>query len=179
MTLEETHARHLVELGFLQEVLVELGYATHLVERSEQAPYHTLLVNLEPDELGRPRQLALNFYPVDEALIANSLLLQYYLLLPVALNAAGARRVREWLPEINSQTVLGHFGLDAEAQRLHFRYVQALPRDEVITAEAVEDVLTLVTYSPLLYAAALEGLANGSLRLAEARAQVQARLGQT
>ena len=86
---------------------------------------------------------------------------------------------RLWLPEINSQTVLGHFGLDAEAQRLHFRYVQALPRDEVITAEAVEDVLTLVTYSPLLYADALEGLANGSLTLAEARAQVQARLGGT
>jgi hypothetical protein len=132
---------------------------------------------LEPDEQNRPRQLALNFYPVGQDLAAHSLLLQYYLLLPIALDTAGARRVAGWLPEINNQVVLGHFSLGDQTNQLHFRYVQALPRDEVITAETVTDVLTLVTYSPVLFAAALEGLGNGSLTLAEAQAQVQARLG--
>jgi len=176
---EELHARHLVELGFLEEVLNELGYTTQLVEKSGQVPYHTLLVALEPDEQARPRQLALNFYPVGEDLAPHSLLLQYYLLLPIRPKGAGAQRVRDWLPEVNSQVVLGHFGLGETAGQLHFRYVQALPRDEVITSEAVADVLTLVTYSPLLFLPALEGLADGSLTLAEARAQLQASLGGT
>ena len=174
---DETQARHLVELGFLEEILNELGYSTQLVEKSAGLPYHTLLAALEPDGQERPRQLALNYYPVDEDQVEYSLLLQYYIALPFALDEAGLARVREWLPEINNQVVLGHFSISDEQKQLAYRYVQTLPRDEVITTEAVADVLTLVTYSPVLFAEALEGLATGKLSLEQARKEVRKSLG--
>jgi hypothetical protein len=167
-----------VELGFLEEILDELGYSTQLVEKSAGLPYHTLLVALEPDAQERPRQLALNYYPVDEDQVEYSLLLQYYIALPITFDEAGLGRVRAWLPEINNQMVLGHFGITDEQKQVHYRYVQALPRDEVVTTEAVADVLTLVTYSPVLFASALEDLAAGKLTIEQARKQVKKTIGQ-
>jgi hypothetical protein len=172
---DELHARHLVELGFLQNILRDQGLASELVERSEQVPYHTLLATLEPDADERPRQMAMNFYPADPELVPDTLLLQYFIVLPVQMNAAGAARLREWLPEVNNQVVVGHFSLSAsEPLQLHFRYVQALPSANVVTAEAVTDVITLVSYTPLLYQNALEDLAAGDITVAQARANLAA-----
>jgi hypothetical protein len=56
-----------------------------------------LLVALEPDADERPRQMAVNFYPADPELVPNTLLLQYFIVLPVKMNAAGAARTR-WQP---------------------------------------------------------------------------------
>ncbi len=182
MSQDEIHARHLAELGFLENIVRDLGLTAQLVERSEQVPYHTLLVDLEPDAQERPRQMAVNFYPADPELVAHTLLLQYFIVLPVALDEAGAARVREWLPELNNQVVVGHFSLSGpgaaagQTPQLHFRYVQALPSDEVITSEAVADVMTLVSYTPLLYQNALENLAAGLTTIDQARASLKADL---
>lgn len=177
MSQDEIHARHLAELGFLEDIVRDRGLSAQLIERSEQVPYHTLLVELEPDAQERPRQMAVNFYPADPELVADTLLLQYFIVLPVAQDEAGAARVREWLPEINNQVVVGHFSLSSpsagQAPQLHFRYVQALPSDEVITAAAVSDVITLVSYTPLLYQNALEDLAAGTITLDQARASLK------
>jgi hypothetical protein len=177
MSQDEIHARHLAALGFLADVVRDMGLTAQLVERSEQVPYHTLLVDLEPDAEERPRQMAANFYPADPELVRDTLLLQYFIVLPVKLDRAGAARVREWLPEVNNQVVLGHFSLSVgEPQQLHFRYVQALPSDKVISAEAVSDVMTLVGYTPLLYQNALEDLAAGDITVEKARANLAAQL---
>ncbi len=176
MSQDELHARHLVELGFLQSILRDRGLPAELIERSDVVPYHTLLVDLEPDADDRPWQMAVNFYPADPELVQATLLLQYFIVLPVLLDEAGAARVRAWLPEVNNQVVVGHFSLSvAEPPQLHFRYVQALPAEAVISAAAVSDVLTLVAYTPVLFAGALAGLGAGTLTLAQARAQVMAR----
>lgn len=182
MSQDEIHARHLAELGFLEDIVRDMGLGAQLMERSEQVPYHTLLVDLEPDAQERPRQMAVNFYPADPELVANTLLLQYFIVLPVALDEAGAARVREWLPEINNQVVVGHFSLSGagaeagQAPQLHFRYVQALRSDEVLSAEAVSDVITLVSYTPLLYQNALEDLASGDITLDQARASLKSQM---
>ncbi len=179
MSEAEIHARHLAELGFLEDIVRDMGLSAQLVERSDQVPYHTLLVELEPDAQERPRQMAVNFYPADPELVADTLLLQYFIVLPVALDEAGAARVREWLPEINNQVVVGHFSLStstSEAPQLHFRYVQALLSDEVVSAKAVSDVITLVSYTPLLYQNALEDLAAGTITLEQARASLKAEM---
>lgn len=179
MSQDAIHARHLVELGFLQNIFRDQGLAAELVERSEQVPYHTLLVALEPDADERPRQMAVNFYPADPELVPDTLLLQYFIVLPLTMNAAGAARLREWLPEVNNQVVLGHFSLSAsEPLQLHFRYVQALPSANVITAEAVTDVITLVSYTPLLYQNALEDLAAGDITVDQARANLAAQMSE-
>ena len=178
MSLEELHARHLVELGHLQAILADKALTSVIAERSDELPYHTLLVELEPDADERPRQMAVNFYPADPELVADSLLLQYFLVLPVRFDAAGAARLREYLPEANNQVVVGHFSLtNAEPFQLHFRYVQTLPADSVLRAEAVTDVLTLVTYTPLLYQNVLEDLAAGDITVEQARAHQAAQLG--
>ena len=180
MREDEIHARHLAELGFLEDIVREMGLGAQLMERSEQVPYHTLLVDLEPDAQERPRQMAVNFYPADPELVADTLLLQYFIVLPVTLDEAGAARVREWLPEINNQVVVGHFSLSGSgagaAPQLHFRYVQALPSGKVISAEAVSDVITLVSYPPLLYQNALEDLASGDINLDQARASLKSEM---
>jgi hypothetical protein len=179
MSQDEIHARHLAELGFLEDIVRNMGLNAQLVERSEQAPFHTLLIDLEPDAEERPRQMAVNFYPADPELVPNTLLLQYFHVLPVTITAAGAARLREWLPEVNNQVVLGHFSLSTgQPQQLHFRYVQALPSDEVITAEAVSDVITLVSYTPLLYQNSLEALAEGDITVEQARANLAAQLNE-
>jgi hypothetical protein len=179
MTADEVHARHLAELGFLAEVVRDQGLNATLIERSEQVPFHTLLEDLEPDAEERPRQMALNFYPADPELVRDTLLLQYFLVLPVKVSEAAAGRLREWLPEVNNQVVLGHFSLSGDQPpQLTYRYVQALPADNVIGPEAVNDVMTLVSFTPLLYQNALEALADGDMTLAQARASVAAQLGE-
>lgn len=178
MNLEEIYARHLVELGHFQAILADLGLNSTLAERSDQVPYHTLLVELEPDADERQRQMAVNFYPADPELVGDSLFLQYFLVLPFRFDAAGAARLREYLPEANNQVVIGHFSLStAEPYQCHFRYVQTLPADSILRAEAVTDVLTLVSYTPLLYQNVLEDLAAGDITVEQARANQAAQLG--
>jgi len=176
---EEIHTRHLAELGFLEDIVRDMGLNAQLMERSQQVPYHTLMVDLEPDAEERPRQMAVNFYPADPELVPDTLLLQYFIILPMKINEAGAARLREWLPEVNNQVVLGHFSLSAgQPQQLHFRYVQALPSDQVLSAEAVTDVITLVGYTPLLYQNALEALADGDMTVEQARANLAAQMNE-
>ena|SRR5260221_8902275 len=179
MSQDDIHARHLAELGFLQDIVRDMGLNAQLVERSQQVPYHTLLIDLEPDAEERPRQMALKFYPADPELVPNTLLLQYFIVLPVKITEAGAARLREWLPEVNNQVVLGHFSLSTgQPQQLTFRYVQALPSDDVLSAEAVSDVIRLVSYTPLLYQNALEALAEGDMTVEQARASLAAQLNE-
>ncbi len=179
MSQDQIHARHLVELGFLQNIVRDQGLNAVLVERSEQVPYHTLLVDLEPDAEERPRQMAVNFYPADPELVPDTLLLQYFIVLPVKMDEAGATRLREWLPEVNNQVVVGHFSLSASGPlQMHFRYVQALPSASVVTAEAVNDVITLVSYTPLLYQNAFEDLAAGDISVEKARANLAAQMSE-
>jgi hypothetical protein len=174
MSQEEMHARHLVELGFVEAIVHDLGLKAQLMERSEQVPYHTLLVDLEPDAQERPRQMALSFYPVSADQVEHSLLLQYYIVLPVTLEGDGLARVRAWLPEINNKVVLGHFGITDDQHQLHYRYVQALPADELIEADTLQDVITLTGYTPLLFQNSLEDLAAGDITLEQARANLAA-----
>jgi hypothetical protein len=179
MSQEDVHTRHLAELGFLADIVRDMGLTAQLVERSEQVPYHTLLVDLEPDAEERPRHMAVNFYPADPELVPDTLLLQYFIVLPVMIDKAGAARLREWLPEVNNQVVLGHFSLSTgQPQQLHYRYVQALPSDSVISAEAVSDVITLVGYTPLLYQNSLEALADGDITVERARANLAEQLNE-
>lgn len=171
---EMMYARHLAELGFLEQAVSDLGYTSELIERSEQVPYHTLLVNLPADGQGRAFQVALSFYPIDESQLEHSLLLQYFIALPFAVNASAAPAVLAVLPELNNRVVLGHFGLSADLRQLHYRYVQALPNDDILSAEKVADVLLLVSYTPTLFADVLAALADGQLSAEAARSRVEA-----
>lgn len=173
--VDETMAtQHEVEFGFLEDVLREMGYGhLQLYERSDELPYPTLAVGLEPDPAGRDWNMALTFYPTDE--LDSVMLLQYYIQLPFELEPAGMERVAALLPSINRRLVLGHLGITEEEGAVHYRYVQALQSDELITRERVADVIKLVTFSPLLFEEMVEKLGTGVISIEEARAAVRAR----
>ncbi len=170
----QIHARHLAELGHLEAIVTGMGYPAQLLERSPQLAFHTLLVGLEPDARRRPKQMALTFYPVGEETVENTLFLQYFVDLPFDVSHEGTARVSELLPDINNKLVVGHFGVTAGQNRLHYRYIQALPADRIIAREAVEDVIVMVSYTPLLFEEILEELAEGQVSLAQARIRLEA-----
>ena len=172
MSMDEIQARHLVELGFLEDIFNDRGYTTHLVEKSNEIPYHTLLVNLEADAAGRSRQMALTFYPVSEEDVEYILLLQYFLEMPFDINPDQTGAIAELLSYVNVKVVLGHFGITEGKNKLHYRYVQALPNQDVVSKEAVSDVITLVTFTPLLFGDVLEAMAAGKISLESAKRQV-------
>ncbi len=176
MNEEMAQARHLVELGNLEGIFEGMGYSAHLVERSREIAFHTLLVGLEPDSNGRPKQMALTFYPLGGEDEERTLFLQYFVDLPFSVDEAGLTRVKELLPDINNRLVVGHFGITADQDRLHYRYVQALPADDIVTAEAVEGVIAMVTYTPLVFEAMLEELALGEISVEQARTRLEDRL---
>jgi hypothetical protein len=178
MNQEQIHARHLVELGQLEAIFTEMGYAAQLVERSPQIAYHTLLVGLEPDATGRPMQMALTFYPLGEDDLENTLLLQYFIELPFELDEKGLARAIDLLPHINNKAVVGHFGVTDGQNKLHYRYVQALPLDKIVTQEAVVDVIVLAEYTPVLFGDVLEEIAEGKISLEQARAKVDEKYAQ-
>jgi hypothetical protein len=178
MTQDEVHARHLVELGYLEQIAAEMGYPARLEPKSKEVPYHMLLLGLEPDAKGRPMEMTLTFYPVGDDDVENTMLLQYYVELPMEVDRPGLSRVRELLPDINNQVVLGHFSISDSQNRLHYRYVQALRADQLVSAAAVTDVMTITSYTPAAFEDILEALAKDEISVEQARAQLDARYAQ-
>ena len=170
---EQIQDRHLAELTRLESIAEEMGYPTELIKRSGEIAYHTLLLGLEPDAGGRAKQLALNFYPLSKEDVEHSLFLQYFVDLPIVADEDGLARIREVLPDMNNKVILGHFGIGAGTQRLHYRYVQTLPADEMVTLEAVADVILMTGYTPMVFEGLLEELAQGTISVEEARARVE------
>jgi hypothetical protein len=172
MNEEEMQTRHVAELAFLESVVKEMGYPTRLLEQSEELPYPSLLVGLEPDAGGRPLEMACTFYPLSDEL-ENTLLLQYFVEFAAGLDDAGLARIRELLPELNNRVVVGHFGLTVGTNKMHYRYTQALRLDDVIGEESVGDVLMLVTSTPVLFGDLLARVAGGGISIAAARQEIE------
>ncbi|MFL7808418.1 MAG: hypothetical protein AB8I80_07295 [Anaerolineae bacterium] len=177
MSDDITNAQHEVELGFLEDIFVALGYdSVHLFERSEELSLPTLAVGLEPDAKGRGKNLALAFYPVAEFEDTN--FLQYYIELPFEVDQEGQERLLPLLPYVNQRLVIGHFGMTDGENKLHYRYVQALPSLDMITEDKVKDVIAIVEYSPVLFEGILEQTATGVVSLDQARRLVEQQLSE-
>lgn len=175
MTTAQGQTWHLAQLRILDSILQEMGYPTHLLERTAQIPQPVLLVKIAMLGERPPLEMALGFYPVDPQQVKHTLLLQYFMELPLRPDDEGLRRVVELLPDLNGKAVLGHFSVDSGRRSLIYRYVQTLPAGEPITQSAVADVMVLVGYTPALFIDLLEELAGGQLSVEQARTQLAAR----
>jgi hypothetical protein len=160
MNSELINARHLVELGYLEAIVQNLGYGTHLIEASASVPYHTLSVQLEPDSQGRTREMSCTFYPLSDEETPNLLLLQYFLELPFEITQGAHQPVNELLMVLNNKTVLGHFGIAETQKRVHHRYIQTLPASDLLAEEATADVVTLFNFTSLMMGKAIEAVAT-------------------
>lgn len=170
-TQTQMYARHLVELGFLENLVNQMGYSTELIEASKDVPYHTLLMNLDSDQQGRPRQMTLTFYPIDAEQFENTLLLQYFLELPFSLKPGAIDEVNKLLIYLNNKAVVGHFGITQGQNKLHHRYVQTLPSDDVVNEDIASDTIMLFNYTSILFGSILESVASGEMSAAEAQKQ--------
>jgi hypothetical protein len=172
---EMVQAEQRAALGLIADVVAQLGYDRRIIERAADVPYDTLLVDVPPTTAAEaPYQLALTFYPVADDELADTLLLQYYIALPITPTPATRGAVLELASDINNQLVLGHVGLTAGVAQVHFRYVQALSADRAPAAADLSSVLLLVAYSLRLFDSAIRGVADGSLTLDEARKAIAA-----
>ncbi len=168
----QMYARHLVELGFIENVVNQMGYSsTELIEASKDLPYHTLLVNLEPDSQGRQRQMTLTFYPIDIEEFGNTLLLQYFTELPFAVKTGVMDEINKFFIYLNNKTVVGHFGITQGQNKLNHRYVQTLPSEDVISEGVVADTLMLFNYTSMLFGSLVEAVASGEMSASEAQVQ--------
>ena len=168
-------ARHLQELQNLETVLKAMDFPAKLLQKAGPIPQHALVTRVAMPTPHPSLEMALTFYPVDPNTIQHTLLLQYYIQLPFDLDKNTRDHYRLLLPDINGKTVLGHFGLDIDSGKPHYRYVQALPIDRPITKAAVVDVIVLVGYTPALFADVLSALANKKVDVATARKQLELR----
>ncbi len=168
MNLEAMYARHLVELGYLQEIIQGLGYPAELIERSPEIPYHTLVAQLDHDSASRIREMACTFYPLNEEDTENILLLQYFLELPFEIHPQAYPEVYKLLLEVNNKSVLGHFSITADKPKIHHRYIQTLPAANLLAEEATAEVVTLFNYTSLMLGDIIESVATQKKSAGEA-----------
>lgn len=176
MNLELVHARHQVELGYLQEILNVMGYTAQLIERSPEVPYHTVLAQLDRDQKNRTRELACMFYPLTEEDTQNILLLQYFLELPFEVHREAYQDIYKLFVAVNNKSVLGHFGITADKPKIHHRYIQTLPASSLLPEEAVSEVIMLFNYTSLILGDIIEGVATQQQSIDKALQMISDRL---
>ena len=175
MDTQERNARHLAELRNLEAIFKELDFHTQFVAKSSQVPNHALITRVVGREGQKPLEMVLTFYPVEPNTVEHALLLQYYIELPYTLDDESLDHFYQLLPALNSKSVLGHFGLDTDRRKLHYRYVQTLPMNRPITKTSVIDAIILVAYTPVHFSATLAALVNKVIDLHTAHTQLNAR----
>lgn len=165
MPTDQAGATWTALLQSLADALSALGYPVRLLAQSPRIPQPVLLTRLPLPGDRAPLEMALSFYPVESNQVKHIHLLQYYCELPIRTDAAGLARVVAQLPDLNAQTVLGHFNVTPGRSVVTYRYVQALPAAQSITQSTVADVMILVGYTPALFIERLERAAAGQSTL--------------
>lgn len=175
MDAAQRDIRYLTELQNIETILKEMGHTTKLLRKSPQIPHHALLTRVPMPEGKDPIEMALTFYPVEPNTTQYSMLLQYFIEIPLAFEHEALEQYRQLLPDLNDKTVLGHFGITSIRATPHYRYVQTLPLDRPITKADVADTIILVSYTPALFSDLLTALATKNLDANAARNQLHKR----
>ncbi|MGG1513890.1 YbjN domain-containing protein [Paenibacillus oryzisoli] len=157
---EVVHARHLAQLGYLQEILEETGLVTNLLEKSEAIPLHVLMAGFQEDAKGRERFLHFSFLPLNDEEITSVQLLQIYSTLPFHLGEGLRGEVGEVLLEINTRLPVGHFGINEQGE-LHYRYVYSIPASSTFESEQVLEILSLFVYMCDMFVEYIDKVASG------------------
>lgn len=132
MISDQTQARHLANLSYIQSVLHKnTDLITQLLEPSEEAPLPTLtavlptgdsqLINPQPTDPQPPWGIAFTFVPFDAETIAAIELLHFYSVVPADLQPKYSDEMAKLLIEVNRQSIIGTFTLN-EQGKLIFRY---------------------------------------------------------
>jgi hypothetical protein len=160
MLPDDVHAGHLVQLGFIKEILEEAELPTNLLERSVAIPFHVLMAGFQEDRLGRDRFLHFSFLPLNDEDMQSVQLLQIYSTLPFPLKLENKEAVALLLLEVNTQLPIGHFGINEHGE-IHYRYVHSLSVASTIDADAILDIVSLFVYMCDMFSEPVEHAASG------------------
>lgn len=167
MISELTRAKHIVELGHLEQILTELGYQTTLVESPEAAAVPVLTAALPLDERGRGRYLNILFVPVAETELETIELVQFHLQFPVRLTETRRRETEQVICALNNKIGLGGIGLDFE-HHVFYRYVYPKAKYETFNNAALAETMLLFVYIFERVSGLVEEVAAGRQELADA-----------
>lgn len=167
MLSEKMHARHLVELGFLEGAFKKLEIPTTIIERDEERFVHSLVVTM-PDYKEREMNIAFNFVPLDEEFgYDNALFLQIYTALPFIWDTRRADDLGKLVINLNNRVLLGLFGIK-EGRELYYRYVFSSPQDDVINLNEFMDNFDLYMLMLNMFEEYVEKVSTGVCTLQEA-----------
>ena len=172
MLSEKTHARHLVELGFLEGAFKKAGLDTNILERNEDRFVHSLVVTMQ-DYKERDMNIAFNFVPLDDEFgYDNALFLQIYTVLPFLWDIHLADEIGKLIINLNNRVLLGLFGLK-DGRELYCRYVYSSPAEDVINIGEFMDNFDLYLLMFNMFEEYVEKVSTGACTLQEALDEIE------
>lgn len=164
MIAEKTHARHLVELGRIQDFFKEREIYTQLLEKSDQIPLHILMLAPEISE-GRQAYVNVMFIPIDNPNVEDIQLLQLYTHLPVDYTGT-MEAIAPLLVAINMNLPVGNMGFKDNS--ISFRYSYALSDNTLVQEEEFIDVFQLFFNSLALFIDLIDQVVEGKVTVQQA-----------
>jgi hypothetical protein len=149
--------------------LTQVGVATHLLPEGDDVPYDTLLVGIDGEDEAQAWRLELSFLPGLEEDLEEVSILQCFVPVILVAEPAVLPVLRELLITINPQLPLGSFGLLQNPDAVYWKHNALLHNAQTAAnAVVVAEIVTLTGYLLSLFAAALTGVAQGEIGVAEA-----------
>ena len=167
MISQEEHARNLVNLDLIKRHMEELNFATHLVEKSEQAPLNMLLVNVGKTYNDEDRVLNFNYIPLPKEMVNSIELLQITSVIPTLYKKEYKNILEKFLLAANTKLAVGNFIL-GDNNTIMFRYIYMAPRNELIRKEELKETAMLCVYMLEIFTETIEKVAKGEMSLPQA-----------
>ncbi|NLW92692.1 MAG: hypothetical protein GXY34_13985 [Syntrophomonadaceae bacterium] len=172
MLSEKTHARHLVELGFLEGAFKKMGLETTMIEKNEEMFVHSLVVTMQ-DYKEREMNVALNFVPLDEEFgYEQAMFLQLYTALPFVWDTRLVDDLGKLILNLNNRVLLGLFGIK-EGRELYYRYVFSSSQDDVINTGEFMDNFDLYLLMMNMFEEYVEKVSTGEYTLEQALEEIE------
>jgi len=167
MLSEKIHARHLVELGFLEGAFKKMGLDTSIIERNDELFVHSLVVTMQ-DYKERDMNIAFNFVPLDEEFgYDNAFFLQMYTVLPFLWDVHLIDDLSKLILNLNNRVLLGLFGIK-DGKELYYRYVYSSPQEDMINLGEFMDNFDLYLLMFNMFEEYVEKVSTGECTLQEA-----------
>lgn len=169
MITEKTHARHLVELGRIQDFFSERDVQTQLLERSEQIPLNILMV---ASELQQDRQAYINimYIPIENPNVEDVQLIQLYTHLPIDFTGS-MEEIAPLLVAINMNLPVGNMGFKDD--NISYRYSYVVCDNELVKEDEFIDVFQLFFNSLALFIELIDEVVAGKKSVKQAIQQIK------
>lgn len=172
MLSEKTHARHLVELGFLEGAFGKMELDTTIIEKSDNMFVHSLVVTMQ-DYKERDMNIAFNFVPLDEEFgYESAMFLQIYTVLPFAWDINRIDDLGRLILNLNNRVLLGLFGIK-DGRELYYRYVYSSPTEDIININEFLDNFDLYLLMFNMFEEYVEKVSTGEYTLQQALDEIE------